>query len=245
MNQEHLKAALTRSDFLQELHHLLWIAPHDNGGVWDEGWNCRDHALITAALVQLMGFTALIGYGQATFVQGPTLELSPVGMELSTHAWAMVERGGMYDLSPRLSQTRLPGWRPSVVMAIVQSACHPSAGTKFSCYLEADQYQNAIASATYDQGCMHVVFRSESRNDLSREILGDSLNFCNSPLTDQLRARFGERGDLHAKAILHLWEFLKKDSATLTHLSQMDAWQKITDRKGDAVYRVCSRGRIV
>ncbi len=34
------------------------------------------------------------------------------------------------------------------------------------------------------------------RKDLSRVVLGHSLNFCNSPLTDQLRAQFGEKGEL-------------------------------------------------
>jgi hypothetical protein len=242
VNHDQLKAALTRPDFLRELHHLLWVEPHDNRGLWDEGWNCRDHALVTAALAQLFGFTAVVGYGQATFVQGPSGELPPVGMELNIHAWTMVEQGGMYDLSPRLAQNKFPGWRPSSVIA--QSSCEPAVGTKFSYLLEADHYQNTIARATHDQGCLHVVFWGQESNNLSRVVLGDSLNFCNSPLTDQLRAQFGEKGDLHAKAVLHLWEFLKGEAASLTPLSQGDAWSKIGDRKGDAVYRVCSRGRI-
>ncbi len=245
MNQDQLKAALTRPDFLDELHHLLWVVPHENRGEWDEGWNCRDHALITAALAQLFGFTAMVGYGRAMFVQGPSGEFPPVGMGVNPHAWAMVERGGMYDLSPRLTHAKkYPEWRPSPIKMVGQSTCQPTEGTKFSMVLEADQFENIVARATHERDCFHAVFLGERANDLSRIIIGDSLNFCNSALTDTLRARFGEKGDLHAKAILHLWEFLKGDATTLTQLPQMEAWQKIADRKGDAVYRVCSRGRI-
>ncbi len=240
-----LKAALTRQDLLDEMHHLFWVDAQENQGKWDEGWNCRDHALVTAALAQLMGFTAIVGYGQAMFVQGPSAEVPPVGLNLSMHAWTMVERGGVYDLSPRLSRTKLEGWRPSSVAVIAQDSCEPSVGTKFTMVLEEPEFDDAVARATHDEGRFHAIFKGETTNDLSKAILGDSLNFCNSILTDQLLARFGSKGDLHAKAILHLWEFLKGQATGIRHLPQWEAWGRISERKGDAVYRVCSRARIL
>jgi hypothetical protein len=78
---------LTTTTFLDEIHHLLWIEPGDNRGTWDEGWNCRDHALLSCIVCQLLKMTASVIYGEAMFVQGPTGDAPPVGLHQQTHAW--------------------------------------------------------------------------------------------------------------------------------------------------------------
>jgi hypothetical protein len=71
MTSEDLVQLLTRSDFLQELHHLLWLPPAQRRGHWDMGWNCRDHAFILGLVAALFGAESVLIQGRASFVQGP------------------------------------------------------------------------------------------------------------------------------------------------------------------------------
>jgi hypothetical protein len=102
MNPKDLEKALSRDKFVRELHHLLWIEPQFNRGQRDEGWNCRDHALIVAGVAQLLGFRAALCFGHVAFVQGPRGNAKPLWFNVSPHAWVAVESAGHYDLSVRL-----------------------------------------------------------------------------------------------------------------------------------------------
>lgn len=159
MDHHQLKIALTRAELLDEIHHLLWVEPLDSNGTKDDGWNCRDHAVVTAALAQLMGFTTWVVCGQAKLVQGPEGKLPAVSVGIKIHAWALVEQSGTYDLSLRLSRADFsPGWRPCAVTAIAQDSCQPSAGTKFSCVSEEREYEDIVAQAILENGHFHAVF---------------------------------------------------------------------------------------
>ena len=118
-NPKRLVEALSREDFLRELHHLLWIEPQLNNGQRDEGWNCRDHALIVAGVAQMLGFTASVIHGRATFVQGPR-QTPTLWASASPHSWVGVEGAKQSDLSIRLRAVeQFPSWRDWEVSAMV------------------------------------------------------------------------------------------------------------------------------
>src|SRR5262245_59413184 len=103
---------LSTPEFLDELHHLLWTEPHENRGQWDEGWSCRNHALIAGAVVSVVHGRCAIVYGEATFVHGPVGDCPPIGMSVKPHAWLGVDGAGYFDLSLNIARHADPGWRP-------------------------------------------------------------------------------------------------------------------------------------
>ena len=51
---------LASKPFLREIHHFLWMEPFYNRGQLDQGWNCRDHALVTALVIAMRGTVPLL-----------------------------------------------------------------------------------------------------------------------------------------------------------------------------------------
>ncbi len=69
---------LTTSGFLDEIHHLLWIKAGDNGGTWDEGWNCRDDALLSGIVCQLKFIGPESGKGVYLLATGDSYDASRI-----------------------------------------------------------------------------------------------------------------------------------------------------------------------
>src|SRR5690242_5536536 len=124
MGSDNVLARLTSDDFLDELHHLLWIKPFINRGTWDAGWNCRDHALVVGTILLLGHIECRIVHGTAAFTQGPVAHQDPLLMWVEHHAWIDID-GGPLDLSPRLTRSNDPGWRPWHLKLICGGECHP------------------------------------------------------------------------------------------------------------------------
>src|SRR5688500_7447143 len=81
----------------RELNTALWIEPLVNRGAFDAGWNCRDHAWVTALLACCTGLPGIVFRGGATFIS----KYGGVSMAVAVpnHAWAAVDRVGYVDLS--------------------------------------------------------------------------------------------------------------------------------------------------
>lgn len=245
MNHKDLPNFLTREDFLHELHHLLWIKPLVNNGIKDDGWNCRDHAYIVAGIAQVLGFKASIIYGKAAFIHGSYGAIAGMGRDLKMHSWAAVDGAGFYDLSVRLSWIEdFPEWKDWETAGLAGNGFLPSGRVVFKMTLNEYDFQNAMNAATHLEGVNSAIYWGGSFSELTASDIENAPKKCNSPLTDKLRATFGERQDLYAKAILHLVEYLQGKIESVVKLPQMEAWEKIASRPGDAVYRVCSRGKL-
>ena len=92
---------------IQEIHALLWIEPLVNRGIYDPGWNCRDHALMVAGILAAHLVPVQIVHGQAMFVAGPSGDRPPIGRgqdvnDTTTHTWVEVPSIGIVDISPNL-----------------------------------------------------------------------------------------------------------------------------------------------
>lgn len=245
MKRSELVVALAREEFLHELHHLLWMEPHLNQGEHDEGWNCRDHALVVAGIAQMLGFKAALLFGRAAFIQGPRNDAPPMGVAVSTHAWVGVDGAGLYDLSVRLDAVdRHSAWTPWRVRALAGDRFVPTGSVRFVQTRGRVEHENAVAAASNLRATNSAIYCGETYADLSAREISNGLDVCNSPLTERLRVAFGDRQDLHARAIVHLVDRLQGMGSSLTSLSQMAAWAEIAGRPGNAVWRVCSRGKL-
>jgi hypothetical protein len=245
MTPTQLMAAYSRQDFLQEIHHLLWIAPLVNRGVADQGWNCRDHAFVLAGLAAIQGFKSALLFGSAAFVQGENEGTPPIGLTQDTHAWVGVDQVGFFDLSVRLSGVQgLDGWKDWGVDALCGEGFVPHGKVEWQNVVDAAQYENRINAATHRTGVNTAIYIGKTYSDLSTYEIENAVSCCNSPLTDLLKEKFGHRQDFYAKAIVHLDEFRHGKAATLTGVSQFEAWARLVERPGNAIYRVCTRGRL-
>jgi hypothetical protein len=238
VNPVEIIAALTRPDFLAELHHLLWTEPFSNRGVWDEGWNCRDHAVVVGFLMAMSGhFPYLLG-GKCMFVQGPSDGRPPVGFQQSPHVWLGSNLGGCFDLSVRLTGVRhpkfnFPDWP---VQAIAGSKCVPTDTIGFSHTALPEKYEKLTAAAGHVQGVqMAVYLRQAEPLAFTRELLRTASDFSNSPLTDRLRDQCGPCPGWHARAAMHLHDFLNGRTASLAKLAQGKAWEAVAQKYPEAL----------
>jgi hypothetical protein len=245
MTPDQLRAQLSREDFLRELHHLLRVEPHFNNGLYDEGWNCRDHALIVAGIVHMLGLTGSMLFGRAAFVQGPHADAPPVARDVQTHAWVGVDRAGVFDLSVQLApHKRYPGWVDWGVRGLFGHGFLPAGRVDIVMPRHEAEFENCLAAATHRANRRTAIYLGVEYTDLRAQHVANGLAVCNSPLTDRLRGAFGERGDLHARAIVHLCGLLRGEAATLANVGSMDAWAVLAERQGNAVFRVCARGKL-
>lgn len=235
-NHEKVKQ-LVRSDFLDEIHHLLWVEPYENQGRWDEGWNCRNHALIAGAVACLFKLKGSIIYGKSTFVQGSDGELPPIGIAADPHAWFGLDGLGYFDLSPRLTRCKDPEWRSWSLKGIALSRCFPEG--EFALTISEQEYENRVNEATHVPQIRRAVYLGRTAAHFSRKLLVDAFAAADSPLTVKLSQKY-EPG-IFAKASIHLFKFLKGESQSLCHLSPDSAWDAINSQPGDGIDWVCYR----
>lgn len=231
--------SVTSSAFLDEIHHLLWIEPGDNRGTWDEGWNCRDHALLAGVVCQLLKMTASVMYGQAAFVQGPSEGSPPVGLTQSSHAWVGIDHLGFMDLSPNLLRCREPAWRPWPLRCIAKNHCVPEGGFQFA--TSAGDYEYRVAAATHAPGRTAIYF-GERYDGIDSEFVEKAFECVNSPLTVRLSASFGST--VYSQAAIHLFKFITGEHQSLRHLTQEEAWETISRQPGNPVNWLRMKGGI-
>ncbi len=230
---------LTTSGFLDEIHHLLWIEPGDNRGTWDEGWNCRDHALLSGVVCQLLKMTVSIIYGQATFVQGPITDAPPVGLCQNPHAWLGIDGLGFLDLSPNLTRCREALWRSWPLQCIAMSRCRPDG--VFSHATSDGEYAHKVNTATHLPG-RNAIYFGQEYNNIDMAFVEKPFEFANSPLSVRLSKRYDSA--IYAKAAIHLFKMLNGENKSLRHLLQDDAWATISRQPGNPVNWLKMKGGI-
>lgn len=242
---EEFRPYLTAQDFVDELHHLLWIESDSSFSSPDCGWSCRDHAFIVAGVLQMLGFRAAICSGRAAFVQGCGAGSEPVVLGVAKHAWVGVDDNGYVDLSIRLDPdiTRLsefPRWRK----ALLFGSKFQDEDAAFRLFLEEEGFFKELSLAQErTQRCVGLYLQQQCPA-ITHTALAECLKYSNPRLRERLQASFGTREDFHAKAILHFHERVVAKAPALTQMGWIEAWSKILDRPGNAVYRVASRGKL-
>jgi len=230
---------LTTPQFLAEIHHLLWIDPFDNQGTWDEGWNCRDHAWLGGVVLQLLGLTAAVVYGEAMFVRGPDGDAPPTGLSQTGHAWLGIDGLGFMDISPNLAQCRELSLQTWQLKCIAMNRCIPDG--RFENSNSSEDYERRVGIATNTPG-NHAVYFGRGYDNIDSDFVNQAFQFINSPLSVRLATRF--EPDVYAKAAIHLFKILSGKSQSLQKLSQDQAWECISTQPGNAIAWLKMKGAI-
>ncbi len=219
--------ALTSERFLRELHHLLWIEPHVNRGVLDQGWNCRDHAWVAALLMHAAGRTPLLFHGRATFIGRRTSEVRGVLVQQHPHSWAGAENLGNVDLSTRATVAidgeafRLP------IACVFANKWVPHDRGEVYVVRNAPRYARAI-NGLMQANKTAAIYLLESGESLSPGLLAHADAWINSPLTDRLSAVAANVSGLYCSILMHLLHFLTDDVQSLRLQSQVEAWTSLS-----------------
>lgn len=246
MDANEFLAKIAKEDFLREIHHLLWIDPHINRGKRDDGWNCRDHALIVGGVARMFGFKSLAVSGAAMFVQGPIGHHAPVGRSVDPHTWVQIENVGAVDVSVRLKGFKdMPKWKDWETSGLVGSQFHPIGRVNYLSTSDPAKYDNSINIATHRVDQKYGIYLRKAAEPIGVDQLQMAFKWCNSPLTVRLSNLFKNRHDLYPKAILHLTSLLKGEATSVVQLPQMKAWATVAGKKSDAIERVCSESNHV
>jgi hypothetical protein len=220
--------------FLGELHKLLWIEPHNNFGIWDPGWSCRDHAAILGALAALHEIKVDVVSGKCMYgmrrMSHP--DFNAIGQDLSHplgHSWIRLPSLGMVDVSPNLSSlTQLWGVDAGRFGGIFGGNYEP-VGTGVVLYCStARDYERAIANASYTEGVMNAVYYETNRVPFDTTSIDDPYAAIDSPLTTVLRHSFPR--SIYAKAIQHLRERLIGKGRSVAGLSHRKAWKVVNEK---------------
>lgn len=223
--------AVLSPNIVREIRTLCWMEPFVNRGIFDPGWNCRDHAFIVAGLLIAHGIPADFALGKCIFVQGPSGDQPPIGLgnepaQSTHHAWVFVSSLGIIDISPNLD-SRQNMWRPIKFDGVFGSKWTPEGVGRV---IIADSFQNYVSilnEATHHVGKVCGIYWCNETKVLTESLFRSPFKFINSPLTDRLRENFKE--SIYAKVIYHLLQRIKGESRSLETISKNKAW-RIIDR---------------
>jgi hypothetical protein len=223
------------------MHALLWRPPFMNGAVRDEGWMCREHALITAGIGALLGFRAALSWGSVALI-GQVAGDTPAGMLLiSKHSWCMYEGGGVFDLSLNLQPRGGPGWSLWPGHLLAGDGFYPGKKIEFRLFA-ADDYQHFLHAVQLSQETtvgnprgFFAYYHGREIAWLAADYVAEAPSYINSPLTDDLKMLSTFTPEIYAKAIRHCWDILNRRTRSLAEHPQIDAWRIISQVEEGAV----------
>lgn len=223
--------------FLREIHHFLWIDPTISGDMVDAGWNCRDHAWLTALLAQSLGYKPALFHGEAFFVKAQTKRSGGLSYYQRPHSWVVVEGVGAIDLSikPDFSSAgdnfRIP------IECIFADACIPRGKGKAFFFDQA----GVFARAAEDPGQLcnqdAAVYLIKEAEQFYSGHLQYAAGWIGSPLTVLLDSAYGNPSALYAALLMHIRAFLEGRVPSLTGLPREEAWRRLADTSEGAIDR--------
>lgn len=229
--------SLVSERFLRELHHFLWIEPSLSGKVLDAGWNCRDHAWLTALMVQSLGHKPLLFHGEAFFVKGANGKSGSVSYTQQPHSWIAVEGVGAVDLSvkPEFSISgddfRIP------VTCIFANECLPRGRSTAYFFDDPGVFAQAVRELPNRRNQASAVYLKHEAEHLHDGHLARAAGWIGSPLTQRLDSRYGNPSDLYAALLLHIRSFLVGSVPSLAGLPFDEAWGQLAARRAGAIDR--------
>ena len=230
-----LAQSLLDGRLVEELHAFLWTAPFVNKGTPDDGWSCRDHAVVVGQLLRSAGAGVRIRHGRCMFVQGPGSDGAPpvgIGQEGASrvgHTWLSVDGLGDVDLSPRLASAQ-PPWVPVASPGVVGSAWIAGRAAGFEMTTHLREYEAAIGRATGATDALHAVYLMEREEPYTDAVGRTGLSWANSRVSLRLLER-GLPDDLYLRFASHLDGVRCGERRPLGAISHNKAWKLLA---GDA-----------
>jgi hypothetical protein len=223
--------------FLREIHHLLWLEASTAGVTVDGGWNCRDHAWITALLSLALGHTATLVSGEAFFSKSAAAGSSANSFNVRPHNWAWVHGVGAIDLSVKPvsriagNEFRMP------IKCIFASEWIPRRKNSAYFLRDATQFARAVEVIPGQPGQAAAVYLASEAEYPHAGHLSCSAGWIGSALTGWLDAAYGDPSDIYAALLLHLRAFLEGHTRSLAALPFEKAWAVIADEREGAIDR--------
>ena len=230
-----LAQSLLDAGLVAELHALLWTAPFANKGTPDDGWSCRDHAVVVGHLLRGAGAGVQIRHGRCMFVQGPGSDGAPpvgIGQEGASrvgHTWLHASGLGDVDLSPRLESAQ-PPWVPVASPGVVGSSWIAGRAAGFEMTTHLRDYEAAIGRATGATDELHAVYLMEREEPYTDAVGRNGLSWANSRVSLRLLGR-GLPEDLYLRFAAHLDGVRSGERRRLGAISHNKAWKLLA---GDA-----------
>lgn len=225
----------------REVHHFLHQAPHQNRGVLDQGWNCRDHALLTALLVHWAGHPTALMHGKAMFLIGPRGGKAGFGIEQKPHSWGAIENMGLIDLSIKKeahdgsAELKLP------FEAVFANETLPRGRGEVRPLKDEATYQRMVAEGSNRPGVSWILYVLERGELLDQGHIVYSGRWINSSLTDELKSRYGDAECAYAALFLHLIELCAGNKQSFSGMERWKAWGRLMESAHDPVHEAISR----
>jgi hypothetical protein len=225
---------LIHGPVLNDLHVLAWVDSFNNsadGGKWDPGWSCRDHAVVLAALMTVEGLSAHVVRGASIYIQGPTSsgeEPTGLGNVLEAgggHTWVDVPTFGTVDVSPRLD-VRVAHWRPIPVSGLVGTEWEvPGLASHVAVVESAGRYEEAVTQATRTFDTATAIYWPQEVERFHVGML--DVSYVDSPLTHRLSDHAGS--DCYIKLTAHLIGLTEGVRRPLARVNQRKAWRFLNE----------------
>jgi hypothetical protein len=226
----------------KEIHTFLWAKPQINNGVYDGGWNCRDHAIVSAGLLLLEGKRVNLCEGKNMIVRGPIGDTPPVGYGQASersdgrHGWVSTGDGLVTDYSMSTpSPEQGKGWKGVLNPFIEDSVCSNNSGAEIILTHSQFEYDNEINKSTHLNNRLFVIYFLESASPPSLETFANPFIWINSPLSKKMKSRFSN--GIYIKIIMHLYDLSRGNTKSLSDKSRIAAWSCVNKRSGDELSR--------
>jgi hypothetical protein len=231
--------ALHDDRFLRELHHFLWIEASVIDGTADAGWNCRDHAWVTALLARSLGYRPALFHGEAFFALGPSGKSTGFSVSQKPHTWVVVEDAGTIDLSIR-PNVRIDGGDFQLpISCIFADSWLPRGRGSASFLADARAYARAIEDLPLRRNTLSAMYLVREAEQFHAGLITRAAGWIRSPLAHQLGSIYGNPTDLYSALALHLRSFLEGKVQSLANLLPMEAWQRLACAREGAIERAC------
>jgi hypothetical protein len=221
--------------FLREIHHLLWLEASTAGAAMDGGWNCRDHAWISALLSLALGHTASLVSGEAFFSKDATAASSANSFHVKPHNWTWIHGVGAIDLSVK-PVSRIAGNEFQVpIKCIFASEWIPRRKNSAYFLQDAAQFAHAVEVIPGQHGQATAIYLASEAEYPHVGHLSRAAGWIGSALTDWLDAVYGNPSDIYASLFLHLGAFLEGRARSLAVLPFEKAWAVIASEREGAI----------
>ena len=207
----------------------------------DYGWNCRDHALLTALLVHSQGKRAALMHGKTMFVLGPRGGRASIALGQDQHTWAAVEHYGLVDLSIKPSVSLAGHQFKFPFNCVLKNDSVPSCKGKVLVVRDESEFQRLVDEGTAKQGASLIIYLHDRGEEIDQGHIIYADRWIDSPLTDELRTRFNSPSEAYAALLLHLMDLSEGNARSLANMDQWQAWDRLMAGNGDRIPTALSR----
>jgi hypothetical protein len=238
--QRDVATALQDARLVDELHAFLWTDAFVNGATPDDGWSCRDHAVVVGQLLISLGADVSIRHGKCMFIQGPGSDGAPAvgigqeGASRAGHTWVTTADIGDVDLSPKLAARQLP-WRPVQSTGVVGSSWVAERAALFAMTTKLTEYEAEIARATDATDQLQAIYLTRREEPFTADIAQAGLSWANSRVSLRLLER-GLPDDLYVRFAAHLLGLLSGERRPLRGVSRNRAWSVLAEDRDLAAH---------